>query len=988
MGVDLGTAHGAITISSGQALANIGSVNKGLLGLGKGFGVAKVATVAFGAALVALPLASTVVGVKALTGFINSSINVAADLEEQLSGVQAVMGASSDEMGQLKTLITDLGVDPHLKVSSLEAASAIEMLGRNGLNTQEILDGAARSTVLLSNATGGDFAQSADIATDVMALWNIEAKNMGQAVDGITNVVNNSKFSINDYALAIAQGGGVAASNGVSFDDFNTSIAAMAPLFKSGGDAGTSFKVFLQNLIPKSDDAAGAMKELGLEFFDANDNMKDMSEISTMLNKVLFEEFERTVQLGGATKEMMNAAEKAKDKIPRLTVKLGEQESQMAILQRELGEVIEKYGEGSVQADKKRLAIEKLTNDMNENRSEIAEHNDALQAMSDATVQTIKTTDKLSEAERSKALSTIFGTDAMRSAVGIGLQGEVVYKDAAEAAKGLGVSIDDAAMYAEGGITAFEALQLQMMKTGTAEQAAAKRMDNLRGSMEILDGIIETIKIQVGDKFIPIIRRGIKGLSEFLEGNSEKIVGFFGKIADGLDLIRQIWSADGLAQMAGAYTDATSQFGEFGDFLFNTVRKIRETFDDLGDLGGIISDIWNAENVTELVDALTEAHVKFGEFGDFVGRTVDTVKQAIADIQEGNYGEAFSGLASILGDAWRTLVLPKLQEWGASFWNWLVGEDGALSTGEFNIGVVVDKINELLGEQWPKIAEALQGWSEKFWDWLLGEGEQPGALQRTGEALGRLMDRIREWVESDEGQGALSELGKNLGEALAYGIQASFENQERIAELMGVIGGAIWDSIPSISELLYMIGSKIVGGIIEGIIGSFASEETAKAVGDAAGAGIMTALNPLGAILNAGGGGAGRPTTKVVGFGEDQAAPSAVGFGPAPVSIPGANPERKLAGYAGGGVVPGPIGKPQAAIVHGGETITPPGEITAATTGSIGGYGASPAAQVGGGQRGIFGDINLYISGPNTREIMEQMESYFSTLFDRAYAQA
>ncbi len=258
-GVQLGSAYGKIVIDGGGALGTINQVRGGLLGLGGGFSVAGAGAVALGVGLTGVGLAAG-----GMAAAIGSGVSVASDLEAQLSGVQAVMGASNEDIAALKELITDLGIDPNLKVSSLEAAAAIEMLGRNGLSVEEIMAGAARGTILLSNATGGDFGQSADIATDVMALFNIEAAQMSQAVNGITSVVNNSKFSISDYALALAQGGGVAAATGVEFNDFNTAIAGMAQYFSSGGDAGTSLKVMLQNLIPKSKEAAGVMRDIGL----------------------------------------------------------------------------------------------------------------------------------------------------------------------------------------------------------------------------------------------------------------------------------------------------------------------------------------------------------------------------------------------------------------------------------------------------------------------------------------------------------------------------------------------------------------------------------------------------------------------------------------------------------------------------------------------------------------------------------------------------
>jgi TP901 family phage tail tape measure protein len=169
-----------------------------------------------------------------LTAVAVSGTRMAMDLEEQMSAVKAVMGATDEQIVMLKDHILELGMNPELKVTTMEAAEAIEMLGRNGLDTQQILDGAAESTVMLANATGGTFAQSADIATDIMALFNIEAANMEAAVDGVTAVVNNSKWSIDDYEYALAAAGGVAAASGVEFDDMNTSIAAIAPFFNSG----------------------------------------------------------------------------------------------------------------------------------------------------------------------------------------------------------------------------------------------------------------------------------------------------------------------------------------------------------------------------------------------------------------------------------------------------------------------------------------------------------------------------------------------------------------------------------------------------------------------------------------------------------------------------------------------------------------------------------------------------------------------------------
>ena len=77
----------------------------------------------------------------------------------------------------------------------------------------------------------------------------------------------------------------------------------------------------------------------------------------------------------------------------------------------------------------------------------------------------------------------------MRAAAGLADKGAVAYTNAAKAAEELGVSVDEANQFIEGGITEFEALMLTMGQTD-AMAAAATRMDNVAGAMEIFEGIM------------------------------------------------------------------------------------------------------------------------------------------------------------------------------------------------------------------------------------------------------------------------------------------------------------------------------------------------------------------------------------------------------------------------------------------------------------------------------------------------------------------
>jgi len=187
-----------------------------------------------------------------------------ADLNAQISGIAALAGGGAEEMALLKEEISRLGMDENLVVSSTEAADVMQNLIANGLTVTDVLNGAAEATVLLGNAAGADLATSATVMSDTMTIFGIEAENAMTAVDGIARVTNQSKFDVNDYALALAQGGAQAASAGVEFDDFNAMLVAAASNFSSGSDAGTGIRNMLTKLIPTTSDATSTMYDLGL----------------------------------------------------------------------------------------------------------------------------------------------------------------------------------------------------------------------------------------------------------------------------------------------------------------------------------------------------------------------------------------------------------------------------------------------------------------------------------------------------------------------------------------------------------------------------------------------------------------------------------------------------------------------------------------------------------------------------------------------------
>ena len=326
--------------------------------------------------------------------FLGDSVTMAADLQFQMSGVQAVLGATNEEMDILDRLTKGLGLDPNLKVSSLEAGAAIEVLARNGLDVTQIMGGAARAVIAMGNATGGDFVDAADIATDVLGQFGIGVDGMGQVIDGVTGVVNNSKFTLNDYALAIAQAGKISAETGISLADTNTIIAATASSFKSGSDSGTSYKTMLQRLSNPTNKQAALMEELGLSLFDASGNTIAMADF-------------------------------------------------------------------------------------------VGDLNSAFAGMTDQ--------------QKANTAAMLGGADASRTILAL------------------------ASLNKE----EFQALSAEVNAQGQAFTSAQTRMNNFKGIMEILDGVVETVKLGIGEGFLPVLSELGGIVTEFISKNAQPFIDFF-----------------------------------------------------------------------------------------------------------------------------------------------------------------------------------------------------------------------------------------------------------------------------------------------------------------------------------------------------------------------------------------------------------------------------------------------------------------------------
>nr|AUN37293.1 phage tail length tape-measure protein [uncultured bacterium] len=216
-----------------------------------------------------------------------SLISAGAEYETALNVFEVTTKATADQMTKAQKVAKDLGADLSLPATSAkDAALAMVELGKAGLSAQQAMDGAKGVLQLAAAAQVGE-AQAAEIASNALNAFNLNANETGRVADLLAAAANASSAEITDVALAMQQASATFSAAHVPIETLTAAIAEMANAGIKSSDAGTSLKTFLQRLTPSSNDAAEAMADLGVKTYDAQGKMKAFPEIIGQFQKAL-----------------------------------------------------------------------------------------------------------------------------------------------------------------------------------------------------------------------------------------------------------------------------------------------------------------------------------------------------------------------------------------------------------------------------------------------------------------------------------------------------------------------------------------------------------------------------------------------------------------------------------------------------------------------------------------------------------------------------
>src|SRR5699024_10458076 len=231
-----------------------------------------IATGSMSAVNTSMKVAAGAVGAMGL-----ASIKTGAQFDTSMSRVKALSGATDKEFQLLRDTAMKLGRDTVFSAS--EAAEGMGYLAMAGYKTNEIV---AAMPGLLDMAAAGqtDLSTTADITSNILSAFRIEAAKTGDVADVLTKTFTSSNTSLESLGETMKYVGPVAKSAGWSLEETATAAGILGDAGIQGSQAGTALRQMLLRLIDPPKEAAEALDQLGISAVDnATGKIKPLEQI-------------------------------------------------------------------------------------------------------------------------------------------------------------------------------------------------------------------------------------------------------------------------------------------------------------------------------------------------------------------------------------------------------------------------------------------------------------------------------------------------------------------------------------------------------------------------------------------------------------------------------------------------------------------------------------------------------------------------------------
>ncbi|WP_313226264.1 phage tail tape measure protein [Stutzerimonas chloritidismutans] len=214
------------------------------------------------------------------------------EFDAAMSKVQSLtrLDAASEDMAALREQARQLGANTQFTAG--QAAEAQGFLAMAGFKAESI-QAAMPGMLDLAKAGDSGLAETADIASNILTGFNLQASETGRLGDVLVGAFTRSNVNLQMLGETMKYAAPVAASVGQDLETVAAMAGKLGDAGIQGSMGGTALRAILNRLSAPPKAAADALNKLGISAKDAQGNLRD---VPTVLQEI----YEKTKNMGDA----------------------------------------------------------------------------------------------------------------------------------------------------------------------------------------------------------------------------------------------------------------------------------------------------------------------------------------------------------------------------------------------------------------------------------------------------------------------------------------------------------------------------------------------------------------------------------------------------------------------------------------------------------------------------------------------------------------
>ncbi|MCZ1180384.1 phage tail tape measure protein [Alkalihalobacillus clausii] len=217
-----------------------------------------------------------------IVGIGTAVLKTGMEFEKSMSKVQALSGASAEEMAKMEAQAKELGESTVFSAS--QAAEAQAFLAMAGWEVADIYD-AMPGLLNLAAAGQMELGRTADITSNIMQAFAINANEAGRVSDVLAEAASNSNTDIEMLGEAMEYAAPTANVFGWSLEETTAALMSFGDAGIQGGKAGQAWSTSLQRLSKPTAQMRSLMEELNIQMFNSEGVMKPLPELVGEIEK-------------------------------------------------------------------------------------------------------------------------------------------------------------------------------------------------------------------------------------------------------------------------------------------------------------------------------------------------------------------------------------------------------------------------------------------------------------------------------------------------------------------------------------------------------------------------------------------------------------------------------------------------------------------------------------------------------------------------------